>query len=142
MQGSTALICRASASVSSPVRWGMCRSNRARWTARSWRMSRASPPLEARWVWYPSGSKMSRRAAQADVVIVGGGIIGLTTAYFLAREGVRVQVLDRGDLGREASWAGAGILPSPGDPGAAASPYEQLRAHSTALMPALAAELC
>jgi glycine oxidase len=79
-------------------------------------------------------------ANQADVVVIGGGIIGLTTAYFLAREGLRVQVVDKGDLGREASWAGAGILP-PGNPSAARTPYEQLRAHSTMLLPLLAAEL-
>ena len=49
----------------------------------------------------------------ADVVIVGGGVIGLSAAYALAREGVRATVLDRGALGRAASWAGAGII-SPG----------------------------
>ncbi len=54
-------------------------------------------------------------AATADVLILGGGVIGLTTAYCLAEEGIRVAVLDRSDLGREASWAGAGIIP-PGDP--------------------------
>jgi glycine oxidase len=79
-------------------------------------------------------------ASHPDVVIVGGGIIGLTAAYFLAREGLRAEVVDKGDLGREASWAGAGILP-PGDPAAARTPYERLRAHSTALLPALSAEL-
>jgi glycine oxidase len=79
-------------------------------------------------------------ASQADVVIVGGGIIGLTTAYFLAREGLRVQVVDQGDLGRQASWAGAGILP-PGNLTAARTPYELLRAHSTNLLVMLGAEL-
>jgi glycine oxidase len=82
----------------------------------------------------------NRMASHPDVVIIGGGIIGLTTAYFLAREGVRSQVVDRGDLGQEASWAGAGILP-PGNPAAARTPFEQLRARSIALMPALSAEL-
>ena len=43
-------------------------------------------------------------AAHPDVLILGGGVIGLTTAYYLAREGVSVSVLDRGDLGRQASW--------------------------------------
>src|SRR5437763_958562 len=45
-------------------------------------------------------------ARHADVAVVGGGIIGLTAAYFLARAGLAVEVLDRSDLGREASWAG------------------------------------
>ena len=47
----------------------------------------------------------------SDVVIVGGGVIGLSIAYVLAREGVRATVLDRRELGREASWAGAGLIP-------------------------------
>lgn len=34
-----------------------------------------------------------------DVCIIGGGIAGLTTAYNLAREGVKVIVLDQENLG-------------------------------------------
>jgi glycine oxidase len=75
-----------------------------------------------------------------DVLIVGGGAIGLTTAYFLAREGVSVEVVDKGDFGQEASWAGAGILP-PGSPRQAVSPIDQLRGHSAVLFPVLSAEL-
>jgi ribulose 1,5-bisphosphate synthetase/thiazole synthase len=33
-----------------------------------------------------------------DVCIVGGGIAGLTTAYVLSREGVKVVVIDDGPL--------------------------------------------
>src|SRR5262249_12654658 len=55
-----------------------------------------------------------------DVLIVGGGVIGLTTAYYLAREGVSVRLLDRSAPGTEASWAGAGIVP-PGNPQRAVS---------------------
>src|SRR5688572_17405672 len=36
---------------------------------------------------------------EADACIVGGGIAGLTTALVLAREGVRVAVLDDGPIG-------------------------------------------
>lgn len=75
-----------------------------------------------------------------DVLIIGGGVIGLTTAYFLARDGVRVTVVDQGDLGQESSWAGAGII-SPGNPKRARSPLGQLRARSAALFPELSAEL-
>src|SRR5262245_57374450 len=50
-----------------------------------------------------------------DVVIVGGGVIGLSVAYALAREGVTATVLDAGPLGRAAAWAGAGIIPPPSD---------------------------
>lgn len=79
-------------------------------------------------------------STQPDVLIIGGGVIGLTTAYFLAREGVAVEVVDKGDFGQEASWAGAGILP-PGNPQHARTPFQQLRAHSAALFPTLSAEL-
>ena len=75
-----------------------------------------------------------------DVLILGGGVIGLTTAYFLAKEGATVTVLDRDDLGRGASWAGAGILP-PGDPDHARTPLERLRAHSVRMYPDLSKEL-
>lgn len=47
-----------------------------------------------------------------DTLIVGGGVIGLSLAYELARHGQRVRVLERGLPGREASWAGAGMLPA------------------------------
>jgi glycine oxidase len=46
-----------------------------------------------------------------DVVVVGGGIIGLSVAYALACRGITSTVLDRRELGREASWAGAGMIP-------------------------------
>jgi glycine oxidase len=75
-----------------------------------------------------------------DVVVVGGGIIGLTSAYFLAKAGFAVAVLDRTDLGTEASWAGAGILP-PGNPDRAATPADKLRAIGSAGFAAFSAEL-
>jgi glycine oxidase len=61
--------------------------------------------------------------SKSDVIIIGGGVIGLSIAYALAREGVQATVLDRRELGREASWAGAGLIP----------PYtERLTLHPTA----------
>src|SRR5262249_55152943 len=78
--------------------------------------------------------------AHPDVLILGGGVIGLSTAYFLARDGARVAVVDKGDFGQEASWAGAGILPG-GNPKRAKSALGQLRAHSIALFPEISAEM-
>ena len=75
-----------------------------------------------------------------DVIIVGGGVIGLATAYNLARYGVRVVVCDKGDVGMESSWAGAGILP-PSHSDHAQYPIDRLRALSGKLFPPLAAEL-
>jgi len=45
-----------------------------------------------------------------DVVVVGGGVIGLAVAYYLAREKMAVTLVERGEVGREASWAAAGYL--------------------------------
>ncbi len=76
----------------------------------------------------------------SDVAIIGGGIIGLTSAYFLAKAGASVAVYDRGDLGKEASWAGAGILP-PGNPDRAATPADKLRGIGSVRFPDFSAEL-
>ena len=39
-----------------------------------------------------------------DVVIVGGGIIGTSTAYFLSKEGRKVKVIERDPTYKEASF--------------------------------------
>jgi glycine oxidase len=52
-----------------------------------------------------------------DVIIVGGGIIGLSTAYYLAREGASVTVLERAAVSSEASGAAAGMLAALSDEG-------------------------
>jgi glycine oxidase len=44
------------------------------------------------------------------ILIVGGGIIGCGLALRLADEGLKVTVVERGEPGREASWAAAGML--------------------------------
>jgi D-hydroxyproline dehydrogenase subunit beta len=50
-----------------------------------------------------------------DVVIVGAGILGCATAYFLAREGVSVAVLDPVGIGAGASGRNNGIIEHPYD---------------------------
>ncbi len=45
-----------------------------------------------------------------DVIVVGGGIIGLTLSIALHKRGARVLVVERGEPGREASYAAAGML--------------------------------
>ena len=47
-----------------------------------------------------------------DCLIVGGGVIGMATARELALRGLSVALFDKGELGREASWAAGGILSS------------------------------
>ncbi|MBI1736191.1 MAG: FAD-binding oxidoreductase [Candidatus Rokubacteria bacterium] len=46
----------------------------------------------------------------ADVVIVGGGIVGCATAYYLARRGVRAVVVERGDVAGEQSRKNWGFV--------------------------------
>ncbi len=44
------------------------------------------------------------------LLIVGGGVIGLSAAFECARRGFRITVLERGDCGGQASGAAAGML--------------------------------
>jgi glycine oxidase len=46
----------------------------------------------------------------SDVIIIGGGLIGCATAMELAARGLQVRLFERGQPGREASWASAGML--------------------------------
>jgi D-amino-acid dehydrogenase len=55
----------------------------------------------------PSGG-VARRTV--SVVIVGGGVIGVCSAYFLARRGAAVTVLERGEVARGASFGNAGAI--------------------------------
>lgn len=75
-----------------------------------------------------------------DVVVIGGGIIGLSSAWSMARAGHRVCVLDRGEFGRAASWAGGGIL-SELPPGEVPAGLESLLAESLAAYPDFCAQL-
>ena len=50
-----------------------------------------------------------------DVIVIGGGIIGLSLAIELRKQGVHVLVVERGEPGREASYAAAGMLAAAGD---------------------------
>ncbi|OGT34742.1 MAG: glycine oxidase ThiO [Gammaproteobacteria bacterium RBG_16_51_14] len=48
----------------------------------------------------------------ADCIVIGGGLIGMATARELALAGLKVTVVERGELGMESSWAAGGILTS------------------------------
>jgi glycine oxidase len=75
-----------------------------------------------------------------DVIVVGAGAIGTSITYHLARAGAKVMLFDRGQIGREATGASAGmIMPhhGPGTPDA----LDLLSRESARLYPALADEL-
>src|SRR5438874_172598 len=73
----------------------------------------------------------------ADVAIVGGGIIGAVTAYYLTRAGVRVALIERGLIAREASWASAGIISPGGGATAKLDPRHALYHMTQSLYPEL-----
>lgn len=77
-----------------------------------------------------------------DVVIVGGGIIGCATAYYLAKEGASVTVLERGPIGDEASGAAAGMLAALSSEGGERAPaFDRLLLESSDLYQSLVPEL-
>jgi glycine oxidase len=75
-----------------------------------------------------------------DVAIAGGGLIGAAIALELARAGMRVGLFDLQEPGREASWAGAGIL-SPAPENTAMLPMGPLGQASLALYPKFVSEV-
>jgi glycine oxidase len=75
-----------------------------------------------------------------DAAIAGGGLIGAAIALELSQAGLRVGVFERGEPGREASWASAGILsPAPEAPGMI--PMVPLGKASMGLYPAFVANV-
>lgn len=47
---------------------------------------------------------------QEDIIIIGGGIIGACTAYYLAREGRSVTIIEKEDIGAGSSPGNAGLI--------------------------------
>lgn len=46
----------------------------------------------------------------SSVIVIGGGAIGLSAAYFLRKEGYAVSVIDKGDMGSGCSLHNAGLV--------------------------------
>ena len=76
----------------------------------------------------------------ADCVVVGAGIIGMLTAWLLRDAGLDVLLVERGEAGRESSWAGGGII-SPLYPWRYADAVNRLARRSQALYPGLAEKI-
>ena len=47
---------------------------------------------------------------QADVLIIGAGVVGLSVAYYAASAGAKVIVLEKGEVGSGSSWGNAGLI--------------------------------
>ncbi|MEW9700847.1 glycine oxidase ThiO [Paenibacillus sp. SI8] len=75
-----------------------------------------------------------------EVIIVGGGVIGCSIAYYLAKRGQAVTVLERGRIGSEASGAAAGMLGAQAEMEDTGPLFQWGRA-SRAMFPQLAEEL-
>lgn len=64
--------------------------------------------------------------SNSSVVVVGGGVMGLCSAYYLLQRGISVTVLEMADVGNGASWGNAGyISPSHFVPLAAPGVFQQ-----------------
>lgn len=75
-----------------------------------------------------------------DFLVVGGGVIGMMTAWQLAEAGQTVTLLERGRCGQEASWAGGGIV-SPLYPWRYPAPISRLASWSESRYAYLTAKL-
>ena len=75
----------------------------------------------------------------AEVVVIGGGVVGSVAAYHLARNGHSVTLIDRADDG-QATAAGAGII-SPGTGAMGAGPILPLAIEAVRYYPELHAAL-
>lgn len=69
-----------------------------------------------------------------DVLVIGGGVIGLGVAWELAKRGAKVRLLERGRIGEGTTWAAAGILPA-ARADTTLDPFDQLRGLSHAAYP-------
>ncbi|MEM9101939.1 MAG: glycine oxidase ThiO [Pseudomonadota bacterium] len=76
----------------------------------------------------------------ADNVIIGGGIIGLLTAFYLSKSNQSIVIIEKSALASEASWAGGGII-SPLYPWRYSSAVTALASQAQEIYPSLVEEL-
>ncbi len=87
-----------------------------------------------------SGNGSGQLGSKGHILVIGGGAIGMLTARELASAGRRVTLLERGEIGRESSWAGGGIV-SPLFPWRYLDPVTALASWSQAHYPEACAAL-
>ena len=74
-----------------------------------------------------------------DAVIIGAGIVGLSLAIELNKRGLKVLVVEKGEPGREASWAAGGMLCD--FPGETVPELQELASASVGMYPEFVHEL-
>ena len=77
--------------------------------------SSPNPPGDMpRSYWQATGSAHARRPAQlpahTNVLVIGGGLLGAATAYWLARSGVATVLIEQGDLASGATGRNGGFM--------------------------------
>ncbi len=77
---------------------------------------------------------------EAEVIVIGAGMVGAAAAYGLARRGLRPLVVDGGDLDYRAARGNGGLVWVQGK-GLDMAPYQWLTRRSSDLWPELAAQL-
>ena len=60
--------------------------------------------------WLPHGIRAQSTTPEAEILIIGGGIAGASTAFHLAMQGRDVMLLERGEIASEASGQNMGGL--------------------------------
>src|SRR5438105_4068553 len=104
--------CRKRSPCPSQTRYRRADCSRLRLSPRSPRSRSRSCSMSP--VWHELGAsiedlKPSNRQS-SQVIIIGGGVIGLAVAWRLAQQGAGVVLLERGEPGRGASHVAAGML--------------------------------
>jgi glycine oxidase len=89
----------------------------------------------------PAEAKALSEQRGFDVVVVGGGVIGLSCAWRLAQRGARVAVLERGEPGGAATRVAAGMLAPVGELSFGEPELLELTLAAARLYPGFVAEL-
>jgi glycine oxidase len=75
------------------------------------------------------------------VIIIGAGVAGLSIGWRLSQAGVHVTILERGEPGKGATWASAGMIAATAELGHEQGPEAEFARRSSGLWPVFAAEI-